>query len=351
MFIAALPFEKLASESRWSSVPHVSLLFSFSGPLLFPIKLSLISIVPIPPRFHPITPGFLRRIMKGDRMAKRSSFGNMVRRRLSDITNSLPNPKSPVIMEKFPLHSASGKDYIDHLVKENVGLVKLIQDKNKIIELSGIEIQNLRVSLQKMQLQNWNLAQSNSHMSAELNLGKERLKTLQHELVCKEAVLKAKNRELKGPREVNVEKNGLQKDTKEQEMVDMEAGTNEDNKLGNGSRRRHTSRSQSLGQSTSSQQVGEKDAMRTKRRCLRRQSATYRIQHHEPAENLFENEYDTFPVARPLNSPTHVDGSYSPPSSKARESRRTSIGRPLRSAVEKVESYKERPINIKMRRT
>ncbi|KAL2557437.1 SHUGOSHIN 2-like [Forsythia ovata] len=284
-------------------------------------------------------------------MAKRSSFGNMVRRRLSDITNSLPNPKSPVIVEKLPPDSASGKDYIDHLAKENMGLVKLIQDKNKIIELSGIEIENLRVSLQKMQLQNWNLAQSNSHMSAELNLVKERLKTLQHELVCKEAVLKAKNLELKGPGEVNVENNGLELETKEQGMVDVEAGTNEDNKPEKGSRRRHPSRSRSLGQSTSFQQVAEKEAMKTKRRCLRRQSATYRIQHQEPAENLFEIEGDTFSVARSLNSPAHADGSYSVPSSEVHESLRTSIGRPLRRAVEKVESYKERSINIKMRRT
>ncbi|CAI9774589.1 unnamed protein product [Fraxinus pennsylvanica] len=290
--------------------------------------------------------------MKGDKMAKRSSFGNMVRRRLSDITNSLPNPKSPAIVEKLPSDSASGKDYIDQLVKENVGLVKLIQDKNKIIELSGIEIQNLRESVQKMQLQNWNLAQSNSHMSAELNLSKERVKTLQHELVCKEALLKAKNLELKGSGEVNAEKNGLQLETKEHEMVDMEAGTNEDSKPGNGSRRRRPSRSRSSGQSTSSQQVEEKESMKTKRLCLRRQSAaTYRIQHQEPAENLFEMEYDTFPVAGPLNNPARADGSYSPPSSEVQEPRRTSIGRPLRSAVEKVESYKERPINIKMRRT
>lgn len=88
------------------------------------------------------------------------------------------------------------------------------------------------------------------------------------------------------------------------------------------------------------------------RLCLRRQSAaTYRIQHQEPAENLFEIDYDTFPVAGPLYNSACEDGSYSPPSSEAQEPRRTSIGRPLRSAVEKVESYKERPINIKMRRT
>ncbi|CAI9782115.1 unnamed protein product [Fraxinus pennsylvanica] len=61
--------------------------------------------------------GVLRRITKGDKMAKMSSFANMVRRRLSDITNSLPNPKSPAFVEKLPSDTASGKDYIDHFVK------------------------------------------------------------------------------------------------------------------------------------------------------------------------------------------------------------------------------------------
>ena len=37
---------------------------------------------------------------------------------------------------------------------------------SKIIELSGTELQNLRICLQKLQLQNWNLAQSNSQMLA-----------------------------------------------------------------------------------------------------------------------------------------------------------------------------------------
>lgn len=128
---------------------------------------------------------------------------------------------------------------------------------SKIIELSGAELQKMRVSLQKLQLQNWNLAQSNSQMLAvclvfalslsfkfisriiqfsviltkfllivqELNLGKDKvkvclkiqvhwlwgycfslclnsqhcsfqLKELRHELGCKNALLKAKNMEL-----------------------------------------------------------------------------------------------------------------------------------------------------------
>ena len=56
--------------------------------------------------------------MKGDKMAKRSSFGSMVRRRLSDITNSLPQPKSPAFPEKhFLSDNASANQHIDYLVK------------------------------------------------------------------------------------------------------------------------------------------------------------------------------------------------------------------------------------------
>ncbi|KAL1370225.1 hypothetical protein AAHE18_01G044200 [Arachis hypogaea] len=44
-------------------------------------------------------------------------------------------------------------------------------------------MQMLRGNVQKLQLQNWNLTQSNTHMLVELNLGRERIKALQHELV------------------------------------------------------------------------------------------------------------------------------------------------------------------------
>ncbi|VFQ77810.1 unnamed protein product [Cuscuta campestris] len=52
-------------------------------------------------------------------------------------------------------------------------------------------MRKLKLGAQKVQLQNWKLAQSNTHMAA--------VKALQHELVCKEAILKAKtNKDKKG---------------------------------------------------------------------------------------------------------------------------------------------------------
>ncbi|XP_009587803.1 uncharacterized protein LOC107787827 isoform X2 [Nicotiana tabacum] len=297
--------------------------------------------------------------MKGDRMAKRSSFGSIVRKRLSDITNSLPQTqhKSPIDVDKVSPDVSSMKDYINHLAKENVALVKLVQDKNKIIELSGIEIQKMRIHLQKMQLQNWNLAQSNSHMLAELNLNREKMKSLQHELVCKEALLKSRNLE-----EEQEQRNQLKNDLQDEEFMAIDSQLNRHSKPRNGNRRQRATRSQSMGHSTSSQQAAEKEAAENKRRCLRRKSTNSKVQHSEAAaEDLFELEG----LAVPFNSPVH-DYDLTPlPFSSIEEvikdekdssenvaqlSRRASIGRPSRKAAEKIQSYKEIPVNIKMRR-
>ncbi|CAL9229118.1 unnamed protein product [Arabidopsis halleri] len=62
----------------------------------------------------------------------------------------------------------------------------------KLVELSGIEIQKLRINLRSVQEKNLQLAQANSQMLAELNTNKDRLKEFQHELGCKNALLKVK---------------------------------------------------------------------------------------------------------------------------------------------------------------
>jgi len=77
---------------------------------------------------------------------------------------------------------------------------------------------------------------------------------------------------------------------------------------------------------------------------LRRQSARFTSQQHEPAENLFE-----------IGDPMH-EGAAAAATQRSDETRdsgrsRTSLGRPMRKAAEKVQSYKEIPIKIKLRRT
>ncbi|KAK8490433.1 hypothetical protein V6N12_021159 [Hibiscus sabdariffa] len=257
-------------------------------------------------------------------MAKRSSFGNMVRKRLSDITNSQSQLKPSTQHEIPPQISPVDEDYINQLIMEKMTLRKLIEERNKIIELSGTELQNLRICLQKLQLQNWNLAQSNTQMLAELNLGKDRVKALQHELVCKDALLKAKKLDKKGKVDSSCQNNshGGQQGAEEC-LVDDDSKHRARN-------RRRNARSQSMGPSTTIQRgVGDKEKTENKRRCLRRQ---------EPRENLFELDGIGF-----ADTPMHEDGPTTPLVSSSE--------RPLRKAAEKVQSYKEFPLNVKMRRT
>ncbi|XWS29028.1 hypothetical protein CRYUN_Cryun25bG0121600 [Craigia yunnanensis] len=297
--------------------------------------------------------------MGGERMAKRSSFGSIVRKRLSDITNSQSQPKPSSKEEKPQQIPPASEDYINQLIKEKMTLMKLIEERNKIIELSGTESQNLRICLQKLQLQNWNLAHSNSQMLAELNLGRDRVKALQHELVCKDGLHKAKNQEKKGKADINCQNTGSHggKQAAEECMPKVNA----DDKPCTRNRRRNA-RSQSIGPSTTSQRGGDKEKIENKRRCLRRQSARFKSQEREPtAENLFEIDDVKFAATQQLDTPMHEDGPTPLGSSITEEEscspraetqilKRSSIGRPLRKAVEKVQSYKEVPVNVKLRR-
>ncbi|CAM8964483.1 unnamed protein product [Rhodiola kirilowii] len=264
--------------------------------------------------------------MKSQGVTPKQSYGNVERKTFSDITNTLAQPRSGCLGD-IPLPLVPPKDeYADKLLKENLAMMKLIEEKNKLIELSGAELQKMRIHLQKLKLQNWTLAQSNSQMQAEVNVGRQRLKALQHELVCKEAMLKAKR---------------TQEDKKDADMskVVSEVTTDTENhqepqvikdEKPNQNNRSRTIRSRSMSSSTI-KPVSEQETTETKRPCVRRQSARFKS---EQRENLFEIE--------DVNSRKK---SQTPP-------RRSSIGggRPPRKAAEKVQSYKEIPLNLKLRR-
>jgi len=85
---------------------------------------------------------------------------------------------------------------------------------------------------------------------------------------------------------------------------------------------------------------------------LRRHSTTFKTHEHEPLENLFELE-DAYLVTQSgsntMRSPTSKT-ERGEKSDLRNEAPRCSFGRPLRRAVQKVHSYKEIPVNIKMRR-
>ncbi|PSR92987.1 Futsch light chain LC(f) like [Actinidia chinensis var. chinensis] len=99
--------------------------------------------------------------------------------------------------------------------------------------------------------------------------------------------------------------------------------------------------------------------------CLRRQSARFKSEELEPTEDVFEIDDAQFPVCPLHDGQMQEDGSISMSSSvknddkegssalsdEVQQLRRSSIGRPLRLASKKVQSYKETPLNIKLRRT
>lgn len=99
------------------------------------------------------------------------------------------------------------------------------------------------------------------------------------------------------------------------------------------------------------------------RRCLRRQSARFKSIKPEQTEDLFEIDSAKFPISPVHDGLVHESGQMLSGLSvkeedegntalrfEAQENRRSSVGRPLRRAAEKVQSYKEIPLNIKMRR-
>ncbi|CAN6209664.1 unnamed protein product [Urochloa humidicola] len=92
--------------------------------------------------------------------------------------------------------NASRSIGVADVVKENARLIHLLTEKSKVIDLSRIEMHKLRLALQASRQQNLQLAQTNSQMLAELNMGKDKIKTLQHELSCTTALLKVKDSEL-----------------------------------------------------------------------------------------------------------------------------------------------------------
>ncbi|XWS08027.1 hypothetical protein CRYUN_Cryun41cG0041800 [Craigia yunnanensis] len=273
------------------------------------------------------------------------SIGNAPRKGLSDITNLQQQPKVLTQGEKLLLQPASlrSKDYIDKLQQENMTLMKVLADRNKVIELSGIELQKLRINWEKFQQQNLLLAQANSQMLAELNSGKDSLKALKHELGCKNAVLKA---------------------------VKSEVGTNKCGKTGESLKEEdredkpcNTSRCRKAGPSNI-KPVQAKEAVDNKRLCLRRQSARLKAKEPETTEDMFEVDDTEFLVSSSCDDKVYESGPISSDSSikseheegsmtarnEAQEHRRISVGRPLRRAVEKVQSYKEIPLKVKMRR-
>ncbi|PHU18646.1 hypothetical protein BC332_14341 [Capsicum chinense] len=286
----------------------------------------------------------------------KDSLGNAARKKLADISNIPEQMRINNQNEKSETMSICSKEFVDKVQKENAALVKIITEKKKIIELAGAEIQKMRINLQKMQQRNHELAQSNSQMLADLNSAKDRLKALQHELGCKNGVLRAKDLEAE---EIAKQKMRQELNDEVKPIKCEEAG---DSSLGNGNNDRPAKikrkpQAKSLGSST---QVPPQDTAENKRPCVRRQSA--RFKHEAPQqtttttsssqshEDYFEAEDKCTPMVN-LVQQNGSDLETNPALTfESIEFGRSSLSRPLRHAAKKVQSYKEVPLNIKMRR-
>ncbi|KAL1214837.1 SHUGOSHIN 2 [Cardamine amara subsp. amara] len=275
---------------------------------------------------------------------KRSSFSHKMRQSLSDITNTQ-------CQEELNLHKIGSEpnEHVNRLIKENVALVKLLEERDKTIELSRNELRHLREGIHKLQLQNWSLAQSNSHFLGEINLARNKVKALNHEVTCKNALLKAKccqqeKSENTQPRNVLTTENELKM-------------TDDDSPKPFVPNRRRFIRNKSLGASNTHKIEAEKEKSETKRRQLRRRSAA-----HDVTENLFEIE--DLILTMP-NDICQQNNSKMPSHTRKKEEEeedlrtrhqdfkvyRSPVDRSLRKAAEKIHSYKEAFISSKMRRS
>ncbi|KAK6137895.1 hypothetical protein DH2020_028353 [Rehmannia glutinosa] len=159
----------------------------------------------------------------------------------------------------------------------------------------------------------------------------QKLKALQHELGCKNGLLKARNLEL----EVNL--------TKLQEEGETSTVDRDDEKPRN-TKRRLRSHSEPL---------------------TRRQSARFKAADLKHAEDLSEKDETKLPKCPLPDEPFLENGSTSGNASvenedngssldfrcKSQDFGRSSLGRPSRLATKKVQSYKEISIKVKMRRS
>eukprot|EP00258_Populus_trichocarpa_P007374 XP_002311987.3 SHUGOSHIN 2 isoform X7 [Populus trichocarpa] len=357
--------------------------------------------------------------IKGEKLGEGSMVGIAPRRTLADISNFPVSRKTLAEVSSLSQRNQDGKsqsvlvgkDYIEKLQREIMALTKIVVDRNKIIELSAIELQKLRIRFQQLQQQNQHLAQTNSQMLAELNAGKDKLKVFQHELGCKNGLLDAINLELKEkakkvrcrikrnevetikgdgaaqlsqPEEENkpcnpkrkrqsnvqsLETRPVQPQTKEnadkksvclrRQSARFKSGEEEPTE-NNVDTKRHSARFKS------EEQLNEKNDDKRSRICRRKQSIRIKseAQIEEPTEDLFQTDDAKFHVPAIYGDPVHEScPTLSAPSVKiesetgnsalrfeTQEPRRTSL-RPPRRAAEKVQSYKEIPLNVKMRRS
>ncbi|BAT94620.1 hypothetical protein VIGAN_08123900 [Vigna angularis var. angularis] len=378
---------------------------------------------------------------------------------LADVTNLHQQPKQQVSAE--------------NLLKEKEMLVKVLASKDVFIQSCKAELQKCQSNFQKLKMQNAELALTNSHMMAEVNSSRQKLRELQLELGIKNGILNAMKLELtikehtvNLKHETNVNevracpnKQSDQSDNRgnakrrrvfkprssapavSKQVKSLEKVDNQRNKVAHitplNIQYRYSLRRQSAGLKdekpestedfvevvevqddiskanesgstslgskvhdearettecnftqlvhfltfvqpcysyiepyvhslhaasipTNTEPVHAKKNIENKRKSTRRQTNRFKPENPEPTEDLFVLDDAKFNVSQisdgmsekccPTSTIITSGQENNSCSFKSGETRRSSVGRPLRRTVEKVVSYKEVPLNVKMRR-
>ncbi|XP_051130872.1 SHUGOSHIN 1-like isoform X2 [Andrographis paniculata] len=279
------------------------------------------------------------------------------RKKLADISN-LPQKQRLVTQEnKLEFVDSTTKEYIDQLKKENMEMVKILAQRNKIIELGGAELDRLRVNIVKMQDQNQQLALTNSQLVSELNTGKEQLKVLQHELQCINGSFKARTLQLE-----EKEKDKQCKNTDAEMLIKFREEDKSSNKNRHDAKhcRGKLSSQPSTLVSGTSIKLQSEHRIGSKRCSTRRQSIKFNDAELGPPEKSSETDHfkplpGNFPSVKKFsseNASMKNDGNNgaSDEMCDSQTSGRSSSCRPTRQASVKVRSYKEISLKVKMRR-
>ncbi|KAF3793501.1 Shugoshin-1 [Nymphaea thermarum] len=296
-------------------------------------------------------------------------------RRLCDITNVAQNVKSTLKDDNMFVFSAAEREIVEKLRKENATMLRAIAERDRIIEIRSLDVQKLKENLVKVTQQNWQLAQSNSQLLAELNIGKDKLKLQQHEFGIMSGMLKAKILELEG----QVKKN--MSDHSKRSSDSLKESELEKPKLPNQNQRR-PSRIPSQMSSSTGQAVtrGCTDSKRrssiikreepqetdqSKKTELISQSDLQvddRMQQEDGSISLSSSPIDGIEpkcavvetkVEEKVEAKEEKEEStmeLNKPVEKKSPPRRSSMARPARRASQKIVSYKEMPLNTKLRR-
>ncbi|KAK8467736.1 hypothetical protein PHAVU_007G139000 [Phaseolus vulgaris] len=192
---------------------------------------------------------------------------------LADVTNLLQQPKQPVSTEQ--------------LLKEKEMLMKLLANRDAIIESCKAELQKCQINFQKVRKQNAEFALTNSQMLAEHNSSRQKLRELQLELGIKNGILSAMKLELTEKKE---QTSKLKPETNVNEVracqnKQSDQSFQEDNKRS--AKRRKVSQSRSSAPAVI-KQFKSMEKLANQRYSLRRQSASLKDEKPEPTEDFME---------------------------------------------------------------